>query len=175
MISMPKTVRQKKNTNTAKGQGKADNAMNIKLIEKIAEAIKSVSELCQKTLDASDPEKLADGVETLHKGVSDTYDQMRQVIITSEKFTEDEKLERLAKLARQEEESKEKCVDVIKNNREHVASITLSITKGLLTCGIAYIPEIVKALSANGVKNLPKDDEPLVFIDEDSSDTYEII
>ena len=172
MISMPKTVRQKKNTNTAKGQGKADNAMNIKLIEKIAEAIKSVSELCKKALDASDPEKLAGGVEALHKGVSDTYDQMRQVIITSEKFTEDEKLERLAKLAKQEEESKEKCVEAIKKNREQVASITLSIAKGLFTCGIAYVPEIVKALSAGGVKHLPKNKEPLL-IEEEASENRE--
>lgn len=149
--------------------------MNIKLIEKIVDAIKNVSELCQKTIDASDPEKYAKSVENLHQGISDTYDQMRQIIMNSDKFTDDEKLERLAKLAKQEEESKEKCGVAIRENRENVANIVLSITKGLLTCGIVYIPEIVKALSASGVKNLPKDDEPLVFIDEDSSDTYEII
>lgn len=153
---------------TKEPKGKGGN-MNIKFIEKIADAVKSISELCQKAIDAGDPEKYARSVEKLNQGVSDTYDQMRQIIISSEKFTDEEKLERLTNLAKQELDSKEKCAEAIKGNREQVANIVISITKGLLTCGICYLPGIARSLTENKTNQIVQSEEALVLLEENNN------
>lgn len=136
-----------------KTKNKGDNKMNIAVIGKIADMVKKVADLSKTVVESSDPEKYANSVEKLNKGVSDTYEQMRLIIINSDKFSEEEKLERLADLANQEQESKKKCDEAIKGNREQVANIALEVVKGLLTCGISFIPEITKRL-----KLKPNDD-----------------
>ena len=118
--------------------------MNPAVIGKISDMVKSISDLCKKVIDAGDPEKYANSIETLSHGVSDTYEQMRLIIVNSDKFTEEEKLERLATLAKQEEDSKRKCDEAIKGNRQQVAIIALEVAKGLFTCGICYVPGIAK-------------------------------
>ena len=118
--------------------------MNPAVIGKVADMVKSISDLCKKVIDAGDPEKYASSVESLNKGVSDTYEQMRMIIINSDKFSEEEKLERLSQLAKQEEESKKKCDEAIKGNRQHVANIAMEVAKGLLTCGVYYVPSIAR-------------------------------
>ena len=131
--------------------------MNPVIIEKAIELFKSVSDLSQKVIDAGDSEKYAKSVEDLNKGVSDSYDAMRNIIINSDKFSEAEKLERLEKLAEQEQESKRKCGEAIKGNREHVSNMAMEIVKGFLTCGISFIPAITK-----NMKTALKDDQQYI-------------
>ena len=131
--------------------------MNPALIQKAIDLFKSVSDLSQKVIDAGDPEKYAKSVDNLNKGVSDSYDAMRNIIINSDKFTDEEKLERLNKLAEQEQESKRKCGEAIKGNRENVANIALEVVKGFLTCGISFLPAITK-----NMRSAIKDEEQLV-------------
>lgn len=140
----------KKKTNTNNRREK----MNTAVIEKVADMVKSISDLCKKVIDAGDPEKYASSVKSLNEGVSDTYEQMRMIIVNSDKFTEKEKLERLSQLAKQEEESKRKCDEAIKGNRQQVANIALEVAKGLFTCGIYYAPGIAKNVkNAIGKRN----------------------
>lgn len=134
----------KKDKKEAKQKTERGEKMNSAMIGKIADMLKSISDLCKKVIDAGDPEKYAASVESLNSGVSDTYGQMRSIIVHSDKFTEDEKLKRLAELAKQEEESKKRCDEAIKGNRQQVANIALEVAKGLLTCGIYYVPGITK-------------------------------
>ncbi len=125
---------------------KEDRKMNPAFIGKIADMIKSVADLSKSVVESTDPEKYANAMEKLNQGVSDTYDQMRTIIINSDKFTEEEKLEKLEALAKQELESKAKCDVALRENREHVANIAMDIIKGLLTCGVSFAPEIIKRL-----------------------------
>jgi hypothetical protein len=145
--------------NKSKQQKEGELNMNPAVIEKIAEAVKAVADLCKKVIEAGDPEKYANSVESLNRGVSDTYEQMRAIIVNSEKFSEEEKLERLTALAAQEQASKQKCDEAIKGNRQQVASIALEVTKGLLTCGVYYVPGIAKGFGKN--KRLANDPQLL--------------
>lgn len=141
----------------------------MKLIDGIVEAIKQVAVLGQKAVDAGDPEKYVKSVEVLNRGVSDTYEQMRQIIVSSDNFTEEEKLERLAKLAKEEAESKKRCDEAIQGNREQVARIVLGITKGLLTCGISYIPDIAQSFTNRGKKQLAQGDLPVDLLENETN------
>lgn len=123
-----------------------DRKMKMAFIGKIADMIKGVADLSKSVVESTDPEKYANAVEKLNQGVSDTYEQMRTIIVNSNKLTEEEKLEKLEALAKQEFESKAKCDEAIKGNREHVANIAMEIIKGLLTCGVSFAPEIAKRL-----------------------------
>lgn len=139
--------------------------MNPAIIEKAIELFKSVSDLSQKVVDAGDSEKYAKSVEELNKGVSNSYDAMREIIISSDKFSEEEKLERLSKLAEQEQESKRKCGEAIKGNRENVANIALEVIKGFLTCGISFVPAIAKnmKIALKDEQQVIESQEPLLL------------
>ena len=147
--------------------------MNISMISKAIELVKQVTELTKAVIDSADPEKYAKSVNSLNSGVSDTYEQMRLIIINSEKFTEEEKLARLQELSEQEQASKEKCAEAIKGNREHVAKIAMEVVKGLLTCGISFAPEIAKkmktSLSNEDREMLLEANEPILI--EETSNT----
>ena len=81
--------------------------MNPAFIGKIADMIKGVSDLSKSVVESTDPEKYANAMQKLNEGVSDTYEQMRTIIASSSNFTEEEKLEKLEALAKQELESKQ--------------------------------------------------------------------
>ena len=144
--------------------------MNIGVLGKIADMIKEISSLARTVVESADSDKYAYSVETLNKGVSDTYEQMRLLIMNSDKFSDEEKLERLAALAEQESESKRKCGEAIKGNRENVANIALEVAKGLLTCGISFVPGIAKELKllGNKQKALEQQKMPDLLIDTTS-------
>lgn len=128
--------------------------MKIKIIEKAIELFKSVSDLCKQVLESSDPEKYATSVQKLNEGVSETYDVMRKIIEQSEQFSDEEKIQKLAELSKQEQLSKSNCAELIKGHREHTAQIAKDIFSGLLTCGLSYIPAIAK-----GIKSLSAHDK----------------
>lgn len=134
-------------------QNRKDLQMNFAIVGKIADMIKEISSLSKTVVEAADSEKYAKSVESLNKEVDATYAQMRSVIVNSEKFSEEEKLERLEKLAEQEKESKRKCGEAIQGNRENVAKIALEVAKGLMTCGISFVPGIFKEVKQLGNKN----------------------
>lgn len=139
---MKNTVRKQDKSNSKNEVSK----MNPVIVEKVVDMIKNISDLCKKVIDAGDPEKYAKSIQELNQGMSDTYDEMRKIIVNSEKFSEEEKLERLNKLAEKEIETKKKCDAAVKGNREAVAKITLEVVKGLLTCGLYFVPAIIKNL-----------------------------
>lgn len=117
--------------------------MNPAIIKAAIDMIKSVSDLSKTVVEESDGEKFARGVNELNKGVSDTYTEMRNIIVNDEKLSADEKLERLSALAESEAKSKARCEEAIKGNREHIGKIVLEVFAGLLTCGISFTPAIV--------------------------------
>lgn len=131
--------------------------MNIAVIQKAVEMIKSMSDLCQKVIDAGNPEKYAASVNELNQGVSDTFAEMRNIIANDPQLNTDEKLARLQELAIKEEETKKRCGEAIQGNREHVAKVILEVFAGLLTCGISFAPGIVKGVKTALVekKKLP--------------------
>ena len=137
--------------------------MNPAFIKAIVDMIKSVADLCKTALDASDPEKYAKGVQNLNEGVSDTYAEMRRIIANNVNFSEEEKLRRLSELAQMEEESKRKCGEAIKGNREQIGKITLEIVAGFLTCGVSFAPAIVKKVKAMREETLPEQIEVETF------------
>ena len=143
--------------------------MNVAIVEKIADMIKEISSLSKTVVESADSEKYAKSVESLNKEVDATYAQMRSLIVNSEKFSDDEKLERLEKLAKQEEESKRKCGEAIKGNRENVAKIALEVAKGLMTCGISFVPGIVKSLKSTESKSKALESETLELLEEATS------
>lgn len=122
-------------------------------IGKMADMIKGVSGLTQTVVESADSEQYANSVESLHKGVDETYEQMRLLIVNSETLSDTEKLQKLQEIAEQERESKRKCGEEIKENRENVGKIALEVAKGVLTCGLSFAPSIVKEVKQLGRKN----------------------
>ena len=76
---------------------------------------------------------------------------MRQIIVNSNKLSDEEKLVKLAELAKQEEEANQKCNEAITGNRESVSKVVLDIVKGFATCGLYFMPDIAKRLNKMGV------------------------
>ena len=132
-----------KKNSTKKNTGGKNNKMNPAIIKAAMEMIKSVSDMTKTVVEASDAEKYAQGVNELNKGVSDTYTEMRNIIVNDKNLSADEKLKKLDALAESEAKSKARCEEAIKGNREHVAKIVLEVFAGLLTCGISFAPAIV--------------------------------
>ena len=126
--------------------------MAVAFVGKIADMVKSVSELAQSVVEQGDSKKYADSVETLNQGVGSTYEQMRLLIMNSETLSDTEKLERLRELAELERESKRQCGKEIQENREHVGKIALEVTKGVLTGGLSFAPSIAKEVKQLGNK-----------------------
>ena len=118
--------------------------MSTPILGSVIELLKNISSLCNKVIDSSDPEKHAKSVNELNKGVSDTYEEMRKIIVNSDKFSDDEKIKRLQQLSKQEETSKKKCSELIAENRKNIAKTVMYILEGFLTCGISFTPAIMK-------------------------------
>ena len=134
---MPKNKSNKQN-------GKSENKLNPAILKSAIDMVKSVSDLTKTAIDAGDAEKYARSVNELNIGVSDTYAEMRNLILNDSSLSTDEKLQKLDELAKKESESKAKCDEAIKGNREHIAQLTMDIFAGLLTCGISFTPAIIK-------------------------------
>lgn len=128
-------------------------------IGKIADMVKGVSDLGKTVVEQADSEKYANSVDSLNKGVSDTYEQMRLLIVNSDSLSDEEKLEKLQLLAEQERESKRQCGQEIRENRENVGKIALEVTKGVLTGGLSFAPSIVKEVKQ--MKKMKQKDEVL--------------
>ena len=118
--------------------------MNPTLIKAVVDMIKEVASLCKAALDAADPNKYAKSVNELNEGVSDTYSDMREIIVNNDSFTPEEKLRRLEELAEKEQEAKRICDEAIKGNRESVTKVVMTVLAGFLTCGVSFAPSIVK-------------------------------
>lgn len=135
-----------------KKQKNEDNGMSVSIIGKVVDMVKSLSDLSKSVIDAGDPEKYAKSITDLRKGVDSTYETMRKIIMESNKFTEEEKLQKLEELANQELESQKKCDEAIKGNREHVADIAMEALKGFMTCGLYFVPAMLKNLKLETLK-----------------------
>ena len=93
---------------------KEGNKKSMALIGKLADMVKGVSELSKTVVEQADSEKYANSVNSLNQGVSDTYEQMRQLIVNSDTMSDEEKIERLQLIADQEREAKRQCGQEIK-------------------------------------------------------------
>ena len=59
---------------------------------------------------------------------------------------------KLEELANQELESQKKCDEAIKGNREQVADIAMEALKGFMTCGLYFVPAMLKNLKLETLK-----------------------
>ena len=140
--------------------------MNIKIFEYIAQAIKNITSLCNKLVDAGDAEKYAQGVQSLNESVDETYAKMREVILNDNTLTSDQKLERLEKIANSQVSARQTCEEAIKGNRENISKIVGDVLLVAATCGLSkYIPAVRNG-KAKKVKELPKGEAEQKYIEE---------
>ena len=132
---------------------KAGTAMNMQLVKLVLGLFDDVTELTKKVSDAGDPNTYAEGVNNLNQGVSDTYEQMRNIIVNSDEYSDDEKLEKLQKLAESEAIAKKNCSEMIMENRKNVAKVVMDVFGGLLTCGLYFVPAIIKRMKGAMLEN----------------------
>ena len=127
------------------------------IIEGIVSAIKGLTNVCDKMVDGADAQKYASSVNTLDQNVDATYAQMRDLIAKNEKLTEEQKLEKLEKLAQNQMSSRKACQEAIKGNRESVSKMIGSFFLALATCGLSYIPKLVAELKKNNINKVDVD------------------
>ena len=149
--------------------------MSPTLIKTAIETLKSMTDLTSKVIDAGDPEKYAKSVEQLHSGVEESFDLMRKLVNEDQSLSTDEKLERLKKIAAEEQAAKEKCGAALEGHREKTAKIALDVLKGFLTCGISFTPAIVKSLkqSLSGKESVPTLDADALIASAELQETTE--
>ncbi len=144
-------------------------------IKAAIDLVKNLSQLSTKVIEAGDPEKYADNVEKLHQGVGESYDLMRRIIEDDKTLSTEEKLERLNRIAIDEQAAKDRCGEALNGHREKTAKIALDVLQGFLTCGLSFTPAIVKKIKSawNEKDTTPsleaesKEDFP-VYIDADA-------
>ncbi len=140
--------------------------MNIKIFEYIAQAIKNITSLCNKLVDAGDAEKYAQGVKSLNESVDDTYAKMREVILNDDTLTSDQKLERLEKIANSQLSARQTCEEAIKGNRENISKIVADVLLVAATCGLSKFISVVNNGKAKKVKELPESEAEQKYIEE---------
>ena len=123
--------------------------MNFKIMESIISFAKGIGAMSNKLIDASDPEKYANGVKALGESVDETYAKMRELISQDESLSISEKIEKLDKLAQSQLAAQQACEKSIQENREHVAKIVAEVFAALATCGISFIPKALKKHKKN--------------------------
>ena len=142
--------------------GKGKKKMNIKFIEYILKAVKNITEICNKVIDASDPQKYAEGVHALNQNVDETYARMRELISNDDTLSASEKVEKLDKLAKSQQAAIKACGEEIRDNRAHIAKIVTEVFAALATCGVSCIPRVI-----NGNKNVVVSTANDVLIESD--------
>lgn len=144
--------------------------MGAGIIKAAIEMVKSLSELSTKVIEAGDPEKYVESVEKLHNGVAESYAMMRNIVDNDTNLSTEEKLEKLQKIAEDEQKSKEKCGEALDGHREKTAKIALDVLKGFLTCGLSFTPALIKS-----IKNALESKEDPELIDVDTSESTNLI
>ena len=114
------------------------------LLDGIIKLFGEITSLCNKAMDASDPEKYANSVEKLTHSVDATYERMKDIVINDSTLTADEKLERLDKIASSQASARQSCEEAIKGNRKNVSKITGEVLLAFTTCGISFAPKLFK-------------------------------
>ena len=113
------------------------------IFQGVVKALDGVVSLCNKTADASNPEKYAQSVQTLNQNVDATYAEIRDVIANDETLSTDEKIEKLNELAKSQLKARQSCDEAIKGNRENVTKIVGEIFLAFSTCGLSYAPKLL--------------------------------
>ena len=151
--------------------------MSLKIIEYILQAIKNITEVCNKVVDSSDPKKHAEGVHALNQNVDETYAKMRELIANDETLSASEKVEKLDKLALSQQAAIKACGEEIRNNRAHVAKIVTEVFAALATCGVSCIPKVIggrkKVLVGASDDVLIESDIPVDFIEAGSGESVD--
>lgn len=144
--------------------------MNIKIIEYILKAVKNITEICNKVVDSSDPQKYAEGVKALNQNVDDTYAKMRDLVAQDETLSAAEKIEKLEKIAKSQQAALRACGEDIRYNRENVAKVVAEVFVALATCGVSCIPKVIKGRKKICVTTsddlLIESDVPIEYIEE---------
>ncbi len=137
----------------SKKEGKSP-VMNMKLFEYIAQIVKNITDLCNKTVDAADSEKHATAIKLL---VDDNFATMRKLVEQDETLNISEKLEKLNQIAKCQQKSQLIQAEEFKNNREHVKKIVIELFVAFITCGLShYIPKIISECKKASI-DMPED------------------
>jgi|GEM_PF-3726281 len=152
-------------------------SMNPVIIEKVIDAFKNFLSLSEKLIETSSPEKFAKGVEDLNKSVNDTYVQMKQIVMNDDTLSADVKLKKLDEIAKKQQAAVDKCEKAVSDNRKNVMEVILTITGGLLTCGVTLLPkmakEMKKALKNTDVKELNIIEAEVTVVENENPDENE--
>ena len=119
--------------------------MNVKFLEVIAKAGEGLVSIANKITDGADSEKFVKSVEELDKSVDSTYDKIEEMIMQDSTLSAEEKCDKLEKIAKSRLSAKQTCAETIKENRENVAKVVGEVFLALATCGISYVPKLIKA------------------------------
>ena len=120
--------------------------MNTELIQYAGKVIEGIFGLTNKTMEESNPQKFADGVQTLAQGVGESYELMRKIVLESTEFSDTEKIEKLKDLANSEIQSKKACGEILQGNREHTANVISNVFEDFLSCGVSFAPALISQL-----------------------------
>ena len=131
--------------------------MNVKFLDFLSQAVKNITELCNKLASASDPEKFASGVNALNLSLEQTFDEMRRLIREDTTLSAEEKLDRLERLAAKQEAAMASCGRAIIENREHSAKVIKEVFMTITTGGIFPIVKASVSKEQNMVKGVDKE------------------
>ena len=148
--------------------------MAIPIIEGIVQIIKNLISFCDKTSDNLNAEKYSIGVNKLNSSVDDTYAGIREIIINDKSLSAEKKIEKLDKLAQSQISARQSCENAVKGNRDNVAKFISEVVLALATCGLSYVPKLVREIKKNKSivaeinqhKNLSIDDGKNILIEE---------
>lgn len=118
--------------------------MNPIIIDSAVKCVKSLCDGASTLVRSGDPDNFAKSVEKFNSGVNENYELMREIIKNDDTMSAEKKVEKLQKIAEQEERAKQKAAKAIDHHTEVVWKIVLDVIKGFATCGLIFAPEIVK-------------------------------
>ena len=130
--------------------------MNIAALEKVLDMAKNVMNLSETVAKSADPEKYADSVEKIHRGVADTYSTLREVILKSEEFSDAEKVEKLMLIAELEHKAKDECGKSLEEDREHFAVTTVNFVDNIMGTMVKVVPNAVQSLNSSATGEVKK-------------------
>jgi len=146
------------NSGAISNKPKEGNKMAVPaIVSNIVQAVKSLLSTCEKMADGADAHKYATSVQSLNQDVDETYTQIRELIVKNDKYSDDQKIEKLEKLAQSQISARQSCQEAISGNREGVSKMIGSFFLALATCGLSYIPKLVTELKKNKINKVDID------------------
>lgn len=105
-------------------------------------------------MEESNPERFAGSIRTLYQGI-ESYGMMREIIRTSDEYTDDQKIEKLLQLSQNEISAKKECGEILQGNREHTAGVITGVFEDFMECGVRFAPELITKLREASASKAP--------------------